>query len=188
MSPLLTSGLYRHAALPGGTRVTKALSDIGTSVQARLLRIARERGQDFQLILTRYANERLLYRLASSEKAAVGAAGRPFQDETFCHFTPERLGVQPPETQARDPISSTRGRRLGDRRRIASSLRIRAGGSGPRHGACCARAACRNDLNRGARNVVFAQLIHAMKFTSDEPALPRRPYARGLLEVSAALP
>jgi hypothetical protein len=50
--------------------VTKALSDIGASVRARLLRLARERGEDFQLILTRYANERLLYRLASSEKAS----------------------------------------------------------------------------------------------------------------------
>jgi predicted nucleotidyltransferase component of viral defense system len=35
-------------------------------VRARLLRIAHERGEDFQLLLTRYANERLLFRLASS--------------------------------------------------------------------------------------------------------------------------
>ncbi|RME26117.1 MAG: nucleotidyl transferase AbiEii/AbiGii toxin family protein [Deltaproteobacteria bacterium] len=40
--------------------------NIGASVRARLLRLARERGEDFQLVLTRYANERLLYRLASS--------------------------------------------------------------------------------------------------------------------------
>jgi hypothetical protein len=40
--------------------------DIGASVRARLLRLARERGEDFQLVLTRYANERLLFRLASS--------------------------------------------------------------------------------------------------------------------------
>jgi hypothetical protein len=31
-----------------------------------LLGLARERGEDFQLVLTRYANERLLYRLAQS--------------------------------------------------------------------------------------------------------------------------
>jgi predicted nucleotidyltransferase component of viral defense system len=47
--------------------VTKRpLKDVGTSVRARLLRIAHERGEDFQLVLTRYANERLLFRLASS--------------------------------------------------------------------------------------------------------------------------
>lgn len=40
--------------------------DLGASVRARLLRLARERGEDFQLVLTRYANERLLFRLASS--------------------------------------------------------------------------------------------------------------------------
>lgn len=41
----------------------------GASVRARLLRLARERGEDFQLLLTRYANERLLFRLASSQHA-----------------------------------------------------------------------------------------------------------------------
>jgi predicted nucleotidyltransferase component of viral defense system len=46
--------------------VTKAPKDFGASVRARLLRLARERGEDFQLLLTRYANERLLYRLAMS--------------------------------------------------------------------------------------------------------------------------
>ena len=40
--------------------------DIGASVRARLLRLARERGEDFQLLLTRYANERLLYRISMS--------------------------------------------------------------------------------------------------------------------------
>jgi predicted nucleotidyltransferase component of viral defense system len=40
--------------------------DIGASVRDRLLRLARERGENFQQILTRYANERLLYRLARS--------------------------------------------------------------------------------------------------------------------------
>lgn len=36
---------------------------------ARLLRLARAQGDDFQLLLTRYANERLLFRLASSPHA-----------------------------------------------------------------------------------------------------------------------
>jgi predicted nucleotidyltransferase component of viral defense system len=43
--------------------------DIGAPVGARLLRLARELGEDFQLVLTRYANERLLFRLASSAHA-----------------------------------------------------------------------------------------------------------------------
>jgi predicted nucleotidyltransferase component of viral defense system len=51
--------------------VTKRpLKDVGTSVRARLLRLAQDRGDDFQLVLTRYANERLLFRLASSRYAS----------------------------------------------------------------------------------------------------------------------
>ena len=41
--------------------------NLGASVRDRLLRLARERGDDFQLLLTRYANERLLFRLAASK-------------------------------------------------------------------------------------------------------------------------
>lgn len=44
--------------------------DIGVSVRARLLRLARERGEDFQHLLTRYANERFLFRLASSRHSS----------------------------------------------------------------------------------------------------------------------
>ena len=44
----------------------KAPRDIGTSVRARLMNLARERGQVFDLLLTRYALERLLYRLSIS--------------------------------------------------------------------------------------------------------------------------
>lgn len=49
--------------------MTRKPTDIGASVRARLLRLAHERGEDFQLVLNRYANERLLYRLASSVHA-----------------------------------------------------------------------------------------------------------------------
>lgn len=45
----------------------KKPTDIGASVRDRLLRLARDRGEDFQLVLLRYANERLLYRLATSK-------------------------------------------------------------------------------------------------------------------------
>jgi predicted nucleotidyltransferase component of viral defense system len=47
--------------------VAKATRDIGASVRARLLNLARERGQVFDLLLTRYALERLLYRLSVSK-------------------------------------------------------------------------------------------------------------------------
>ncbi len=47
----------------------KAPKNVGASVRARLLRLARDRGDDFQLLLLRYVNERLLYRLATSEHA-----------------------------------------------------------------------------------------------------------------------
>lgn len=40
--------------------------DIGASVRARLLNLAREKGQVFDLLLTRYAAERLLYRLSTT--------------------------------------------------------------------------------------------------------------------------
>jgi predicted nucleotidyltransferase component of viral defense system len=47
----------------------KPPTDIGASVRARLLRLSRERGEDFQLVLTRYASERLLFRLYASGHA-----------------------------------------------------------------------------------------------------------------------
>lgn len=46
--------------------MAKTNVNMGASVRARLLAIARERRQTFDLILTRYAIERLLYRLGTS--------------------------------------------------------------------------------------------------------------------------
>lgn len=43
--------------------------DIGASVRARLLTKAKATQQDFNLVLTRYALERLLYRLGVSRHA-----------------------------------------------------------------------------------------------------------------------
>lgn len=43
--------------------------DIGASVRARLLNKAKAERQDFNLVLTRYALERLLYRLGASRYA-----------------------------------------------------------------------------------------------------------------------
>ena len=45
---------------------TKTITNIAGSVKARLLNAARERGCTFNTLLTRYANERFLYRLGKS--------------------------------------------------------------------------------------------------------------------------
>ena len=42
-------------------------SNLAASVRQQLLNRAQKDGEDFQLLLTRYANERLLYRLSQSE-------------------------------------------------------------------------------------------------------------------------
>jgi predicted nucleotidyltransferase component of viral defense system len=45
----------------------KPLRNIGASVRARLLNLAKQRNQPFDLLLTRYTLERLLYRLSLSQ-------------------------------------------------------------------------------------------------------------------------
>jgi predicted nucleotidyltransferase component of viral defense system len=45
----------------------RSVTDVGASVRARLSTLAREKGVDFELILVRYAHERLLYRLGQSK-------------------------------------------------------------------------------------------------------------------------
>lgn len=47
----------------------RGIRNIGASVRVRLLQLARKQGEDFQLMLTRYALERLLYRLSRSSYA-----------------------------------------------------------------------------------------------------------------------
>jgi Nucleotidyl transferase AbiEii toxin, Type IV TA system len=44
----------------------KSVRDIGASVRARLLSLAKKRNQPFDLLLTRFAHERFLYRLSIS--------------------------------------------------------------------------------------------------------------------------
>src|SRR5258707_12398334 len=53
----------RDAAVPGGGGVTTGRA---ASVQARVLTRAKARGEDFSLVLSRYAVERFLYRLSIS--------------------------------------------------------------------------------------------------------------------------
>lgn len=45
---------------------SKKIRDLGASVRARLLNLAKQKGQAFDLLLTRYAIERLLHRLSMS--------------------------------------------------------------------------------------------------------------------------
>ena len=47
----------------------REVRNIGASVRARLLRIGKEKDRNFDLVLTHYAIERLLYRLAQSRHA-----------------------------------------------------------------------------------------------------------------------
>jgi predicted nucleotidyltransferase component of viral defense system len=49
--------------------MAKEIKNIGASVRARLQNLSRETGQSFELILTRYTLERLLYRLSTSAYA-----------------------------------------------------------------------------------------------------------------------
>lgn len=49
--------------------MAKEIKNIGASVRARLLQLAKESGQSFDLVLTRFALERLLFRLSQSPHA-----------------------------------------------------------------------------------------------------------------------
>jgi len=46
-------------------------SNLAASVRQRLLNLARAQKEDFQLVLTRFALERLLYRLSQSQHASI---------------------------------------------------------------------------------------------------------------------
>ena len=45
--------------------MAKEIKNIGGSVRARLLQLAKASGQSFDLVLTRFALERLLFRLSN---------------------------------------------------------------------------------------------------------------------------
>ena len=49
--------------------MAKEIKNIGASVRARLLQIATASGQSFDLVLTRFTLERLLFRLSQSPHA-----------------------------------------------------------------------------------------------------------------------
>jgi hypothetical protein len=58
----------RDETLPGVTAVTQSrLRNVAASVRQRLLNLSKEKSEAFDLVLTRYALERLLYRIGRSE-------------------------------------------------------------------------------------------------------------------------
>lgn len=56
-----------NEALYGVSRLTKQVTNIAASVGQKLRNIARERKEDFGLLLTKFALERVLFRLSQSE-------------------------------------------------------------------------------------------------------------------------
>ena len=49
--------------------MAREIRNLGASVRARLLKLSKANGQSFDLVLTRFALERLLYRLSHSPHA-----------------------------------------------------------------------------------------------------------------------
>lgn len=49
--------------------MAKEVKNVGASVRAHLFQLSKANGQSFDLVLTRFAFERLLFRLAGSEHA-----------------------------------------------------------------------------------------------------------------------
>ena len=87
----------------------KPLRNIGASVRARLLNLAKKRNQPFDLLLTRYVLERLLYRLSLTRyreqfvlKGAILTTTwfddplRPTRDLDLLGFGPRRSGGNGP--------------------------------------------------------------------------------------------
>ena len=104
------SGSKRNAALYGISFLSKQVTNISASIRQRLLNLARTRNEDFGLLLTKYALERILYRISQSKYRTVfvlkGAllfelwtdqAHRPTRDADFLsqgENDPERHGAQ----------------------------------------------------------------------------------------------
>ena len=78
------------------------LQDIGASVRARLLRLARERGEDFQLVLTRYEPGS---GVEERDGGPIPAAQRWSADVRISRFTP---AAERPCTRSSQPISTER--------------------------------------------------------------------------------
>ncbi|MBB6413923.1 hypothetical protein HNQ71_006632 [Mesorhizobium sangaii] len=59
--------------------MAKEIKNIGASVRARLLQFAKASGQSFDMVLTRFALERLLFRISQSRHVDRSAIYRPGQ-------------------------------------------------------------------------------------------------------------
>jgi hypothetical protein len=63
-------GVPRHecdATLSGVAQLNKSVTNIAASVHQRLLNLARDREEDFKFVLTKYALERVLFRISQSK-------------------------------------------------------------------------------------------------------------------------
>src|SRR5271166_750806 len=65
------SGGKRNAALYGISFLSKMVTNISASIRQRLLNLARTRNEDFGLLLTKYALERILYRISQSKYRTI---------------------------------------------------------------------------------------------------------------------
>lgn len=65
------SGSKHNAALYGISFLSKTVSNISASIRQRLLNLARTRNEDFGLLLTKYALERMLYRISQPKYRTV---------------------------------------------------------------------------------------------------------------------
>ncbi len=45
----------------------KQVSNVQASIRSKLLQLSKQRGEDYNYLLMRYASDRLLYRLSKSE-------------------------------------------------------------------------------------------------------------------------
>lgn len=124
----------RHETIFGIDSVTQSeVKNLAASVRARLANLARAQKEDFQELLSRYARERLLYRLSVSDyqerfvlKGALlfaywtGAPHRPTRDMDL-------LGQGPPEIALLEKVFSRPGPNRSTARWFDISIRIRSG-------------------------------------------------------------
>jgi len=59
------------ATLHGVAQLSKSVTNIAASVHQRLLNLARERKEEFKFVLTKYALERMLFRISQSKHGGV---------------------------------------------------------------------------------------------------------------------
>ena len=95
----------------------KPVTNIGASVRAQLLNIARESGQDYNRVLIRYAQERLLYRFSVSPFPILHCGGGRIADRRRVQgVVPDQSGESVDgqwAAQESERIKMQRARRIG---------------------------------------------------------------------------